>query len=140
MANPTGSTYLQANSGYTWTDGDVYQIPQTDQQEGAGTGASFSGLGVDNQPHQVLLNKIQKTHVNQLADEANITILQTFKALFTSGVAPTAMWFQVGVHDSSRGDIDVIVNCGKAATVASGGGTGTLVFNLPKAFPNAAVA
>ena len=59
MANPTGTTYLQANAGYTWMEGDIYEIPQTDQLEGAATGASFSGLGVVNQPHQVLLNKAE---------------------------------------------------------------------------------
>ncbi len=66
MANPTGTVYLTAAPGYVWTDGDVYQIPQTDQVEGAATGASFGGLGVDNQPHQLLLNKIELIHNHQL--------------------------------------------------------------------------
>ena len=96
MSNPTGSTYLQANNTYTWADGDIYEIPQTDQLEGAATGASFSGLGVDNQPHQVLLNKIQLTHKNQITDEANISTLLTFKSLFTSLVGVSG-YFKVGV-------------------------------------------
>lgn len=59
MANPTGSIYLQANGSYTWMDGDIYEIRQTDQVEAAATGASFGGIGVENQPHQILLNKAQ---------------------------------------------------------------------------------
>jgi hypothetical protein len=69
MANPTGTQNLTENPAYVYTDGDVYQIPQTDTVEGAATGASFSGLGADNQPHQVLLNKTKVLRVNQLADE-----------------------------------------------------------------------
>ena len=82
MANPTGTQNLTENPAYVYTDGDVYQIPQTDTVEGAATGASFSGLGVDNQPHQVLLNKTKVLRVNQLADEVNISTLLAFKALF----------------------------------------------------------
>src|SRR6185437_14215852 len=108
MANPTGTTYLQANSGYTWADGDIYQIPQTDQSEGAATGASFNGIGVDNQPHAVLLNKIQYTHVHQLTDETNIATLQTFAALFVSALGPSG-WLKIGLQDMSKGQIDGII-------------------------------
>jgi len=59
VANPFWSTYLQANNAYTWANGDVYEINAQDDVEGAATGASFSGIGVSNQPHQFLLNKVQ---------------------------------------------------------------------------------
>jgi hypothetical protein len=84
MANPTGTTYLSANQNYIWADGDVYQIAQTDTVEAAGTGASFGGLGVANQPHQMLLNKIQYLHNHQLADEAAIGALQALFDVLTS--------------------------------------------------------
>ena len=95
MSNPTGTVYLQANAGYVWTDGDVYEIVQTDEVEGAATGAAFSGLGVDNQPHQVLLNKINYVHAHQLTDEANIATLQALTGLITSHVG-TNGWLKLG--------------------------------------------
>jgi hypothetical protein len=119
MANPTGSTYLQANTGYTWADGDVYEIVQTDQQEGAATGASFSGIGVDNQPHQILLNKIQYTHAKQLVDEINIAALQAFEALFTSSIGYSG-WLKVGLQDVTRGQIDGILQWGQVQFPAPG--------------------
>jgi hypothetical protein len=140
MANPTGSTYLAANSGYTWVDGDIYQIPQTDQVEGAATGASFSGLGVENQPHQVLLNKIQLTHTKQLADEVNITNLLAFQALFTSAAGPSG-WAKIGELDTSRGQIDLIVQWGTINLIGSNYSTvlasTPLSFSFPIAFPSA---
>jgi hypothetical protein len=135
MANPTGTTYLIANLFYSWTDGDVYEIPQTDTVEGAATGASFGGLGVDNQPHQVLLNKVQYTRMKQLADEENMAALQTWEGLFTSTVGQSG-WYKVGVQDSNRGQISIIEQWG-IGQIPSGG---SLVFALPIAFPNAAWA
>ena len=37
-----------------YTANEIYEIQQTDPVEGAGTGASFSGIGVSNEPHQQL--------------------------------------------------------------------------------------
>ena len=108
MGNPTGSIYLTAAPGYVWTDGDVYQIQQVDQQEGAGTGASFSGIGVDNQPHQILLNKIQLTHVNQLADEANITSLLAFMAKFVGSITGANGYLEIPFSDIIRGTTNLI--------------------------------
>jgi hypothetical protein len=140
MANPTGSTYLQANNTYSWVDGDIYEIPQTDQVEGAATGASFSGLGVENQPHQVILNKVQLTHVNQLADEVNIAALLTFKSLFTSTIGISG-FVRLGVQDSNLGQIDIIVQWGTLSTIgwnSTIAGTSTpMALNFPIAFPNA---
>jgi hypothetical protein len=139
MANPTGSTYLAANPFYTWVDGDVYEIPQTDQLEGAATGASFSGLGVVNQPHQLLLNKIQKIHGNQLVDETNISTLQIFQSLFTSAVGVNG-YLKLGAQDTSRGQIDIIFQWGTISLLgvsAAALKNGLWSFNFPIAFPNA---
>ena len=139
MANPTGSIYLTANSGYVWTDGDIYQIPQADQQEGAAVGASFSGLGVDNQPHQILLNKIQLTHKNQVIDEANITLLQTFANLFTSSVGLNG-YMKLGMQDAAKGQIAVIMQWGSISLIGLNGSAlknAVFSFNFPISFPNA---
>ena len=136
MANPTGTVNLTATPGYTWADGDIYQIPQADQQEGAAVGASFGGLGVDNRPHQMLLNKVQLVHNNQLTDEANIATLQAFKGLFTGLIGPNG-YVKIGVQDVSLGLIDYIIQWG--AFLPSGGIAGdksyTVNWNIP--FPNA---
>jgi hypothetical protein len=149
VSNPTGTVYLSANSSYTWTDGDVYQIPQTDEVEGAATGASFLGLGVENQPHQVLLNKIQYTHAKQLVDETNISILQTFAGLFTSSMGVNG-WIKLGAQDVSLGQIQPILMWGAISLLGLPSGitdqTGLnntlFTFNWPLAggFPNACLA
>jgi hypothetical protein len=139
VSNPTGTVYLAANTGYTWIDGDVYEIPQTDQLEGAATGASFSGLGVVNQPHQLLLNKIQLTHTKQVADEVNIAALQAFENLFTSTVG-TNGFLKLGTEDSNLGQIAVIVQWGTISLLGvapSSLRNGLFTFNFPTAFPHA---
>lgn len=93
MPNPTGTTYLAANTKYAWADGDIYEIPQTDSVEGAAAGASFGGLGVANQPHQLLLDKIQQIREKQLLDEAT---LADFPSLVTSDVGTTG-WLKFSV-------------------------------------------
>ena len=150
MANPTANNYLQANALYTWADGDVYEIAQTDQQEGGpATGASFLGIGVDNEPHQVLLNKIQYTHVKQLVDETNIATLQAFTALFQSSMEANG-WIKLGAQDVKLGLIQPILMWGQISLLGlpSGitDGTGLnntlFTFNWPLAggFPNACLA
>jgi hypothetical protein len=118
MANPTGTVYLQANNSYVWTDGDVYEIPQTDQVEGAATGASFTGLGVDNQPHQALLNKVQLLHKNQLVDEANIAALQS--EIFSSAVGVNG-WLEISSDDVNLGEIHPILQWGTISLLPYGG-------------------
>lgn len=67
---------------YVWTENDVYQIDAGDYVEGAVSGASFSGLGVDNHPHQQLANRTRwlrdRLALNDNRDDAqdiNITNL-----------------------------------------------------------------
>lgn len=132
MANPTGTVYLTAAPGYVWTDGDVYEIAQTDQQEGAANGASFGGLGVDNQPHQVLLNKIELVHNHQVTDEANIAALLAFVGNFTGLIGPNG-YLKIPVFDVSRGLIDYVVQWG--AYYPGGGVTGDDGGRVGGAFP-----
>ncbi len=145
MANPTGTVYLTAAPGYVWTDGDVYEIVQADQQEGAAIGASFGGLGVDNQPHQILLNKIELIHNHQVTDEANIGALANFQALFTGLTGPNG-YVKIPVTDVSRGLLEYIVQWGSflppGGVVGDDGGKVGGVFPpytviWPIAFPNA---
>src|SRR5437879_3132906 len=143
MANPTGSTYLQADNSYLWTDGDAYEIPQADQQEGAADDASFGGLGVDKQPHQILLNKVQLVHKNQLVDETNIAGLQIFKALFASKVGING-YLKLGAQDVNLGQLDMIVQWGTISVIGLRGGglhsdlaNAAFSFNFPIAFPHA---
>ena len=138
MANPTGATNLTENPAYVYTDGDVYQIPQTDTVEGAATGASFSGLGVDNQPHQVLLNKTKVLRINQLADEVNISTLLNFKALFsgTIGAYEGFSVFKIPFLDSAHGLIQLVVQTGQYIYNQTGADAAAFV-NWPASFPNA---
>lgn len=92
MSNPTGTKYLQANSGYVWADGDVYEIPQTDDVEGAASGASFSGLGVENQPHQKLLNKIQWLYTRITSIPHGMTVLTAGSGNFIVPAYVTGIW------------------------------------------------
>lgn len=58
MANLTDNPSI--NSGprvITWTANDTYKLDGNDAVEGAAAGASFGGLGNDNQPHQKLANR-----------------------------------------------------------------------------------
>jgi hypothetical protein len=138
MANPSGTVNLTENPAYVYTDGDVYQIPQTDTVEGAAAGASFSGLGVDNQPHQVLLNKTKVLRVNQLADEANISTLLAFKALFsgTLGAYEAGSIFKIPFLDSAHGLIQLVIQTGQYIYNQGGVDAATFV-TWPAPFPNA---
>ncbi len=136
MPNPTGTTYLTANPAYVWTEGDVYEIVQTDQQEGAALDASFNGLGVDNQPHQVLLNKIELVHTKQANDEIAIASLAAFQALLT-GLAGTNGYLKIPYQDISRGQQVMLVQWG--VYNPPGGVTGDTLYAVPwtVTFPNA---
>jgi len=147
MANPTGTTYMQANNNYVWQNGDVYEIVWTDMVEGAATGASFAGLGVANQPHQILLNKVNLLQRKQLQDEGNIAALQAFIQLISSDIGISLLgqlagqegWLKVGSNDVNLGEIQLIWQWG---TIDFTPYTGGLVpnpfpFNFPIAFPNA---
>lgn len=141
MSNPTGTTYLSAQQNYVWADGDVYEIPWTDTVEAAAAGASFNGLGVANQPHQMLLNKIQLVHNKQLQDEATLANLATLLNTITSDAGPNG-WLKVGSTDQVLGGIQFIWQWGTVPILSYGYPLNvnfptTLPFNFPIPFPHA---
>lgn len=116
--NPTGTTYLSGNANYRWQDGDSYLIPQTDTIEGASpptdTGlatASFNGLGVANQPHQSLLNKLTNIRIHQLQDEDAIATLFSQLISITSNVQQG--WLRIGTRDVALGTINLLWQWGR---------------------------
>jgi hypothetical protein len=125
LSNPTGSTYLSANPSYIWADGDVYEIQQTDQAEGAATNASFSGLGVENQPHQFLLNKINYLKQN---------LVQANSIVGVNG------WYRITSLDANLGKINIIEQWGiipanQVPNIANN--QSQVTFSFPLVFPNA---
>jgi hypothetical protein len=124
--NPTGTVYLQANPNYVWADGDVYEIPQTDTIEAAAGGASFSGLGVVNQPHQLLLNKLGW--------------LKRQSVQATSKVGASG-WYKFADQDNNLGLITPIVQWGSIvqsgpiSETGLGPGSGTFHTVFTAAFP-----
>jgi len=131
--------YLTENQSYTWSLGDVYEIGDTDEVEGAGTGASFGGIGISNEPHQVLLNKAQFLRKNQVIDEANIAALQTFVAQFLSLLAATG-YIQIPVNDVNLGAQVAIIQWGSAMFASPGAEGAYGPYSFPIAFPNACLA
>lgn len=115
MANPTGTSNLQANQAYVWMNGDVYLIPQTDEVEGAATGASFSGIGVENQPHQVLLNKIQWLYTLLTNQPHGVAVLGG-NGTFIVPAHVTSLWIRAWGKGGNGG--------GSVSTMFSGGGGG----------------
>lgn len=125
MANPSILVYLQAHSNYVWQDGDVYELPQTDTCEGAAPGASFGGLGNHNQPHQLLLDKINYLHSHLAAADSNVGV---------NG------WYRIVSQDSNLGQIKIVEQWGKilAASVPPlVGNQSTITFNFPLSFTTA---
>jgi len=136
MANPTGG-FLIENSAYVWHDGDVYQIAQGDTAEGAASGASFSGLGVDNQPHQTLLNKVKFVKGRQDNNIANIAALQSFAAGFVSSLKANG-YLKIPLTDVSRGPVIAVIQWGYYALAQQNILADTqFVVTWPIPFPNA---
>lgn len=120
-----------------WTNNEIYEILSTDPVEGAAIGASFSGLGIDNEPHQQLANRTAYLHNHQLTDEANIAVLQAFAAGFVSHMAATG-YLKLPATDTSLGSITVIVEWGTYSipgTVLHGDTSYSV--SWPLAFPHA---
>jgi hypothetical protein len=94
-----------------YTANEIYEIQQTDPVEGAGTGASFSGIGVSNEPHQQLANRTAFLYGRQNTNIANIGALQSFVAGFT-GSLKTAGYLKIPLTDVSRGSAIAIIQWG----------------------------
>jgi hypothetical protein len=94
-----------------YTANEIYEIQQTDPVEGAGTGASFSGIGVSNEPHQRLANRTAFLYGRQNTNIANIGALQSFIAGF-SGALKINGYLKIPLTDVSRGAAIVIIQWG----------------------------
>lgn len=120
-----------------FTADEVYQIAATDMVEGAATGASFSGLGISNQPHQQLANRTAFLKQRQDTNITNIGALQAFVAKFT-GSLQTNGYLSIPLADVSRGAVVALIQWGYYSLSAVEIGIETqytVVWPIP--FPNA---
>src|SRR5579885_1826473 len=93
-----------------WTDNEIYEMQQTDGCEGAAAGASFGGLGVNNQPHQQLANRTAFLKQRQDTNIGNIATLLAFMGKFTCDVA--AVWLKLGASDAHKGALQLLIQWG----------------------------
>jgi hypothetical protein len=121
-----------------FTSNEVYQIQATDPVEGAASGASFSGTGITNQPHQQLANRTAFLKQRQDVNISNIGVLQAFMAEFAGAIGRNG-YITIPVADVNRGSIVAIVQWG---SIFPGGGLDpdtNYTVTWPIAFPNACV-
>jgi hypothetical protein len=120
-----------------FTANEIYEIQQTDPVEGAGTGASFSGIGVSNEPHQQLANRTAFLYGRQNTNIANISALQSFVANFT-GSLKAAGYLKIPLTDVSRGPMIAIIQWGYYALAQQSiPNDTTFTVTWPIPFPNA---
>jgi hypothetical protein len=119
-----------------FTANEVYQIQATDPVEGAASGASFSGTGISNQPHQQLANRTAFLKQRQDVNIGNIGVLQAFMGAFAGSIAGNG-YLKIPIADVNRGSIVAMVEWG---AMFPGGGLDDDVsypVTWPAAFPNA---
>jgi len=119
-----------------FTSNEVYQIQATDPVEGAASGASFSGMGISNQPHQQLANRTAYLKQRQDVNVTNIGVLQAFMAEFVGAIASNG-YLAIPLADINRGAIVAFLQWG---SIFPGGGLSddtSYSVTWPKAFPNA---
>jgi hypothetical protein len=134
MSNLTDAPAFTAN--------EIYEMQQTDGCEGAGSGASFGGLGINNQPHQQLANRTSYLKQRQDTNIGNINSLLAFIGLFTSIINPGGeSVFKFPFNDEELGEIELIVLVGFWSNPndrISGDQANAIAFSNP--FPNAILA
>src|ERR1700733_11343012 len=102
----------------SFTANEIYEMQQTDGCEGAADGASFGGLGVNNEPHQQLANRTAFLKQRQDTNIANIGALQAVIAGLMSILNLNALadggesMFKIPVVDANLGAIEIIVLIG----------------------------
>jgi len=94
-----------------FTANEIYSIQQADPVEGAAALASFSGLGVSNQPHQQLANRTAFLKQRQDTNINSISVLQAFVAGFT-GSLQTNGYLEIPLNDVQRGQASVLIQWG----------------------------
>src|SRR5258708_20885195 len=119
-----------------FTSNEVYQIQATDPVEGAASGASFSGTGISNQPHQQLANRTAFLKQRQDVNIANICVLQLFQGLFTGLMAQNG-YLKIPVADINKGLVQYIIQWGMANWGAKQSEGLYGPYSFPFAFPNA---
>jgi hypothetical protein len=120
-----------------YTANEIYEIQQTDPVEGAGTGASFSGIGVSNEPHQQLANRTAFLYGRQNTNIANISALQNFVASFIGSLKGNG-YLKIPLTDVNRGALVAIIQWGYYALAQQAipnDAQFTVVWPIP--FPNA---
>ncbi|MGD0289658.1 MAG: hypothetical protein ABSC63_08405 [Candidatus Binataceae bacterium] len=90
---------------------EIYELQQTDEVEGAASGASFGGIGISNQPHQQLANRTALLKQRQDVNIGSIAVLQAFMAGFTGSLQANG-YIRIPVTDVSRGEISAIIQWG----------------------------
>jgi hypothetical protein len=116
---------------------EIYELQQTDSVEGAGSGASFGGIGVSNQPHQQLANRTALLKQRQDVNIASIGVLQAFMAGFTGSLQVNG-YIQIPVADVARGQITAIIQWGYYALPQVSNAVDTeYPVTWPLRFPNA---
>ncbi|MFZ0247609.1 gp53-like domain-containing protein [Candidatus Binatus sp.] len=121
-----------------FTSNEVYQIQATDPVEGAASGASFSGTGISNQPHQQLANRTAFLKQRQDVNISNIGVLQAFQALFT-GLMGQNGYLKIPVNDINRGLVQYVIQWGSVNFGTPQVGRLFGPYSFPIAFPNACV-
>jgi hypothetical protein len=94
-----------------FTANEIYEMMSTDPVEGAAIGASFGGLGLDNEPHQQLANRTALLNNHRITDEGNISTLQAFVAQFVGSMGPNG-YIEIPVADIGKGQIQYVVEWG----------------------------
>ncbi|HUO06588.1 MAG TPA: hypothetical protein VMU16_15445 [Candidatus Binataceae bacterium] len=129
---------LLDNPGAEWTNNEVPEIAATDFVEGAQTGATDGGLGIDNIPHQVLANRTSFLKQRQDVNITNIGVLQAFVAQFAGSFKNPGGYLKIPLNDVNLGAIVAIVQWG---VVGDPGRTllhdRQYAVTWPIAFPNA---
>jgi hypothetical protein len=123
-----------------FTSNEVYQIQATDAVEGAAIGASFSGTGISNQPHQQLANRTAFLKQRQDVDIANISTLLGFMSDFQGSMQPNG-YVEIPFNDIARGSIVALVQWGTYSLMGQTPAAlknATWTVTWPIAFPNAA--
>jgi hypothetical protein len=119
-----------------FTSNEVYQIQATDPVEGAASGASFSGTGISNQPHQQLANRTAFLKQRQDVNISNIGVLQAFMAGFAGAVDANG-YIAIPIADINRGSVVAILQWGAIFPEGVLADDTSYTIYWPKAFPNA---
>jgi hypothetical protein len=121
-----------------YTANEIYEIQQTDPLEGAATGASFGGIGIDNEPHQQLANRTAFLFGRQNINIAAIQAIANFLAGLTGALSTNASWIQIPYADVNVGQKDLLIQFGFAE--GTGVNPGIVEVVWPKQFPTACLA